>query len=104
MGDTYQEIAVDAEDRSSVGIAEVRRPLGDGVENGLRIARRARDSAQDLARGGLLLAGLGLTRTARSQLPLELGDPPPRIGTGFPARSGHPVVPLLAATIALCYR
>jgi hypothetical protein len=46
------------EDRNVRCLAETCRALGDGVEHRLDVAGRARDDAQDVARGGLLIERL----------------------------------------------
>jgi hypothetical protein len=46
-------------DEAQCGLAQARRAGDDCVEHGLNIGRRARDHAQDFARGGLLIERLG---------------------------------------------
>src|SRR5499427_1124108 len=53
-------------------IAEVPGPLGNDLEHGLHVRRRAANHAQDLAGRRLLLQGLG----ERGVLVLELGEEP----------------------------
>jgi hypothetical protein len=57
-------------DAAHHGVAEPCRTPGDGVEDRLDVGGRARDDAEDLAGGGLLLEGLGEVAIAG----LELGE------------------------------
>ena len=46
-------------DLARIGAAEPHRALDEGFQHGLEIEGRAADDLEDLARGGLLLEGLG---------------------------------------------
>ena len=50
--------AVEAEDRREEAVADARGIPGDRVEDALEVRGRDGDGAQDLGRGGLLIAGL----------------------------------------------
>ena len=64
-----QQVAIDTQDRDIFSVAEFRRPLGDAVEHGLDIRRRARDHAQDVAGGGLAFEQrIALARSAPGSL------------------------------------
>ena len=55
-------------DGGIVVVAQARRVFRDRVEHRLNVARRARNDAQNLGGGGLLLQGLGEVTIARLQL------------------------------------
>jgi hypothetical protein len=55
--DRYRHAVVTGE-KSVTGLTEAGGGSDDGVKDGLQIGRRARDHAQDLGRGGLLLERL----------------------------------------------
>jgi hypothetical protein len=54
-----QPFAVKSADHGVVGVAELRRLFGDGVEHGVEVGRLRGDHAQDLGGCRLLLQGLG---------------------------------------------
>ena len=59
VGDQVQQLAVKPADHTVGRIAEPHRASGDRVEHRLAVGRRAGDDPQDLARGRLLVEGLG---------------------------------------------
>ena len=61
--------AVVGEDAAGVGPAQAPRVARDGGEDRLDVGGAARDHAEDLARGGLLLEGLGQLAVAGLELP-----------------------------------
>jgi hypothetical protein len=73
MGCQPDLIAVDAVDIPEQAVGDTNRVPGDGVENALEIRGRGGHRAEDLRRGGLLVAGLsegslwarGLSRPSR---------------------------------------
>src|SRR5262249_29710873 len=66
-------LAVGAQYASDISRCERYGAAGDRVEYGLRIGLRLADHAQDLARGRLLLQGLGQIAVAHLQLFEEAG-------------------------------
>jgi len=64
------ELAVEPGNGAGACPAQVHRPLGDGVEHGLDVGRRARDHSQDLSGGGLLLQRLGHLRVCFRKRPV----------------------------------
>jgi hypothetical protein len=54
-----EELTVEAEDERPLGVAQPDGVLGQRVEHGLQVERRAADDLEHLARRGLLLQGLG---------------------------------------------
>ena len=67
------EVPILPDDRARVGTAQPRRVLDEGFQHGLEIERRAADDLEDLARGGLLLQGLGKIPVSALEL-LEQAD------------------------------
>ena len=70
VGDNIHEDAIVAPDGAVERAAQPHRVADDGVEDRLRVGRRARDDLQDLAGGRLLLERFGQGTVAR----LELGE------------------------------
>ncbi len=62
------QLAVERRDQRRAGTAQLQRRRPDRLEHGLRIRWRLADDAQDLARRGLLLQGLGEVAIAHFQL------------------------------------
>ena len=63
-----QKLAVVPPDHTVGRVAQPHRVVGDGVKDRLKLGRRARDHAQDLARRRLLLQRLGEVGVLRLQL------------------------------------
>ena len=59
MGDEVNELAIETEDRAEFAGAQAERVARNHLEHRLGVRGRARDDAEDLAGGGLLLEGLG---------------------------------------------
>jgi hypothetical protein len=71
--DRVEDVAVDQQDARVGRVAQERRPLGDDVEHRLHVGRRARDHAQDLGDGRLLLERVRQLVRALVDLALEAG-------------------------------
>src|SRR6516164_7785646 len=102
-----QEIAVEPHHEGELAIAQPHCALGNRVEHRLDVGRRARDDAQDLGGGGLLLqhfskvlSRFGEFASAYFELPLQVEGVPPSANAGSCLRSGR--TKLTAARWALC--
>src|SRR5215510_2960831 len=69
------ELAVRNSDHAEKRVAQHDRAPDDGVKHWLGIGRRARNHAQDLGRGGLLLLRLRLVSERLRQTLLQVADP-----------------------------
>ena len=61
------EFAIEFEQASVRGVAQISRPADDQVEHRLRIARRGRHRLEHVDRGGLMLDALAEFAVARGQ-------------------------------------
>src|SRR5207249_3223993 len=84
LRDQMERLAVVEKENPQAGLAESRRAFEERVEHGGEIVRRAGDDPEDLARGRLLLEGLGELSGPLLYLLLE-------VGVGLAELTGHPV-------------
>jgi hypothetical protein len=71
------ELAIEFEQGTDRGVAQISRPAGDQVEHRLRIARRGRHRLQHVDRGGLMFDPLAVFAVARGQFGAARVEPAP---------------------------
>ena len=63
-----EDLTVESVDDSLFGVTQARRILNEGIQHGLQLEGRATDHLEDVARGGLLVEGLGEVSVSTLQL------------------------------------